>query len=80
MGYGLRFKRLDGVFVSLLQIAGGGRIKLSDGARVWWSRPPPGVTWEAYPATKGHVCDTQAAAKETAKNLAEVSSAIDRDG
>ncbi len=67
--YGLRFKRPNETFVFLLQIGGGGRLKLSDGIRVWWSDPPSGVTWESYEATEGHLVESKAGATKTAANL-----------
>ena len=66
--WGLRFPTAEG-FVCLVQIAGGGRVLLSCEGRKWWSRPPGGVTWEAFQTEAGQTYETRKAAEQTITNL-----------
>lgn len=68
--YGLRFRRPDSTYVILLQIAGGGRIRLTNGARTWWARRPLRVSWEVFETTKGHQFVSAERASEAARDLA----------
>jgi hypothetical protein len=56
----------------LVQIAGGGRIRLEEAksGRTWWTRPPSGVAWEVYVADRGQRYRTQEEAEQVAVNLA----------
>jgi hypothetical protein len=66
--WGLRYSTVEGV-VCLLQIAGGGRVRLGCGHREWWARPPRNVAWEAFPSHTGQTYETRADAEEVIANL-----------
>ena len=55
--------------VCLMQIAGGGRLRLKSGEREWWSKPPHDAAWEAYQTSIGQTCDSKEAAEEVIANL-----------
>jgi hypothetical protein len=56
-------------FVCLMQISGGGRVRLGREGRMWWSRRPNGVAWEAFPSSEGQTYATKEAAEEVIANL-----------
>lgn len=66
--WGLRYSSVEGV-VCLIQIAGGGRLRLKCGGREWWSRPPSGARWEPYRAFLGQTYETREDAEEVIANL-----------
>ena len=66
--WGLRYSTVEG-YVCLMQIAGGGRLRLGCGERDWWSRRVGGVGWEAYPSAIGQTYETKEKAEEVIANL-----------
>lgn len=66
--WGLRYSTVEGV-VCLMQIAGGGRLRLRRGSREWWSRSPRNVAWEAFPSDAGQTFATRVEAEEVIANL-----------
>ena len=66
--FGLRFWDGD-IPVILVQIAGGGRIKLRRGSSDFWGRLPKDATWEVFGSDEGQTYPTVLEAQAVAKNL-----------
>lgn len=66
--WGLKCSTADGE-ICLMQIAGGGRLRLLCEGRAYWSQRPRGVVWEAYPTTQGETFATKEAAEKVIANL-----------
>jgi hypothetical protein len=66
--WGLRYSTVEGV-VCLMQIAGGGRLRVRCNGREYWSRRPSGAAWEAYPAATGETFASKEQAEQVIANL-----------
>lgn len=66
--WGLRCSTVEGD-VWLMQLSGGGRLRLRCGEREWWARPPLGVTWEVAPSSSGQTYPTRESAVAVAERL-----------
>jgi hypothetical protein len=68
--YGLRYIK-DGRTITLVQIGGGGRLRLQSGGKRWWSKRLPGVVWEVYETKDDSGFATRDLAEDVARNIAK---------
>lgn len=68
MAFGFRYIDADKE-VRLMQISGGGRLRVSDGQRDWWTKSKTTIPWEIYETDIGHTFDDRATAEMVLRNL-----------
>lgn len=79
MPFDLRFRRADDSVITLVQIAGGGRLRVTDGARTWWTKPPSHTTWEVFDADDSGAFQSKERAQEAAQNLTKAGRRTSRE-
>lgn len=68
MAFGLRYTDGDDQ-MHLVQISGGGRLRVSNGRKKWWISGSATIPWEVYETEIGHTFKTRADAEMVLRNL-----------